>query len=90
VNVHSFWVWTATYEATGHSYLSLVYFIIVTVMGMYIIMSLFIAILLEKFACQDTAKFELEDQYAVVRFHCSVDVVDGRCRDDVVWVVSRS
>jgi hypothetical protein len=56
----------ATYEATGHSYLSLLYFIIVTVMGMYIIMSLFIAILLEKFACQDDAKFELEDQYAGV------------------------
>ncbi len=62
-------MWTATYEATGHSYLSLVYFIIVTVMGMYIIMSLFIAILLEKFACQDNSKFELEDQYAVVRSH---------------------
>lgn len=40
---------------------SVVYFIIVTMFGMYIVVSLFVAILLERFALQDEDKFQQED-----------------------------
>ena len=38
---------------TNGSYLSILYFIVVTIIGTYIIMTLFIVILLERFAGQD-------------------------------------
>jgi hypothetical protein len=50
------------YRGTGNSKASILYFIVVTLLGMYIIMSLFIAILLEKFACQDDMKFEIDEE----------------------------
>jgi len=43
---------TAAYFYTHGSYLSIVYFIVVTLIGTYIIMTLFIVILLERFAGQ--------------------------------------
>jgi hypothetical protein len=46
---------------------SLLYFVLVTLIGMYIIMSLFIAIILEKFACQDDFANDLQEHYAEVR-----------------------
>ena len=65
-----------TYYATDNSILTLLYFVIVVVLGMYIIMTLFIAILLERFAGQDDAKFELEDLADKV---CAVRCALCRC-----------
>ena len=56
-----------TYYATDNSILTLLYFVIVVVLGLYIIMTLFIAILLERFAGQDEAKYVLEDLTEKVR-----------------------
>ena len=50
-----------TYYATNNSVLTVIYFVAVVIFGTYVIMTLFIAILLEGFAGQDDAKFELED-----------------------------
>lgn len=41
--------------------MSILYFVFATLLGMYIIMTLFIVILLERFADQDDTKFEMED-----------------------------
>ena len=57
----------ATYKATDDSILTIIYFVFVVLFGTYIVMTLFIAILLEGFAGQDDAKFELEDMAEQVR-----------------------
>ncbi len=61
---------TAAWEGTNGSYLVIVYFVVLTLIGMYIIMSLFIAILLERFSGQDDTKFDMEDQTAEVNYCC--------------------
>jgi hypothetical protein len=45
------------YKYTG-SYLTILYFIMVTTIGTYIIMTLFIVILLERFAGQDDSTYK--------------------------------
>ncbi len=67
VSRHASYRRAATYKATGSSVASLLYFVLVTLIGMYIIMSLFIAIILEKFACQDDFANDLQEHYAEVR-----------------------
>ena len=52
---------------TNNSVLTIIYFVVVVIFGTYIIMTLFVAILLERFAGQDDAKFELEDMAEKVR-----------------------
>jgi hypothetical protein len=41
--------------------------VVVTMLGMYIVLSLFVSILLERFAGQDLHKFDMEEQMAQVR-----------------------
>jgi hypothetical protein len=55
------------FDGTNGSYLSVVFFVVVTMLGMYIVLSLFVSILLERFAGQDLHKFEMEEQMAQVR-----------------------
>ena len=50
------------YQGTKGSYLSIVFFVLVALLGMYIVLSLFVSILLERFAGQDAHKFEMENQ----------------------------
>jgi hypothetical protein len=50
------------FDGTKGSYLSVVFFVLVTMLGMYIVLSLFVSILLERFGDQDAHKFEMEEQ----------------------------
>ncbi len=51
---------------TGGSYGSIVFSVVVVLLGMYIVLALFVAILLEGFSDQDDDKFDMEDQVETV------------------------
>ena len=62
---------------TNGSYLSILYFIVVTIIGTYIIMTLFIVILLERFAGQDDSTWALHSSRTHTHKHCKGFL--GRC-----------
>ena len=53
---------TDAFLGTNGNYAVFIYSVIVVVLGMYVVLTLFVAILLERFADQDDFKFELENQ----------------------------
>ena len=55
------------FKGTNGNYAVFIYSVFVCVVGMYVVMTLFVAILLERFADQDDNKFELENQTEEVR-----------------------
>ena len=57
----------ATFASTN-SYGSVIYFVVVVVLGMYVVLSMFIVILLDRFSGQDESKFEMED--LTDKVHC--------------------
>jgi hypothetical protein len=63
---------------------SILYFVVLTLFGMYIIMSLFIAILLEEFASQEESGVSEDDQIQQVRCVCRVALWTSHC--GVEWV----
>ena len=62
---------TAAYVGTNGNYLSVVFFVGVALFGIYIVLSLFMAILLERFKGRDSHELDLEPQGEEVRPSCS-------------------
>jgi hypothetical protein len=62
---------TAAYVGTNGNYLSVVFFVGVALFGIYIVLSLFMAILLERFKGRDSHELDLEAQGEEVRPSCS-------------------
>ncbi len=63
---------TATYLGTGGSAASLLYFVVVSVLGMYIVLSLFVSILLEQFAVQDDSEGSANSEDLVSQVECPI------------------